>query len=151
MGVGSTVVGLTQCDEQELEACVQELRALYEAQSNPQTATAGNGPLRAEKKNSRLPNTTQYLFWHVLEHVLMAIKYLHKVSACALVVCNSLSRIYAIDSLLRMHAFNRCTSCINSLAASLQLNEAFRRLTISCSMAVDGRPTLVDFYRKRRC
>jgi len=47
---GPQMVGLTQCDEQELEACVQELRALYEAQSNPQTATAGNGPLRAVKK-----------------------------------------------------------------------------------------------------
>lgn len=49
---GPHMVLLTQCDEQELEACVQDLRALYEAQSNPQSATAGNpnGPLTAVKK-----------------------------------------------------------------------------------------------------
>jgi len=48
------MVTMTQCDEQELEACVQDLRALYEAgQSNqPPAATGnvGNSNLTAVKK-----------------------------------------------------------------------------------------------------
>lgn len=47
------MVSLTQCDEQELDACVQELLVLYEAQSSlPPAATGngGNGSLSAVKK-----------------------------------------------------------------------------------------------------
>jgi hypothetical protein len=49
---GPHMVLLTQCDEQELEACVQDLRVLYEAQSSspPTAANPGNGPLNAVKK-----------------------------------------------------------------------------------------------------
>jgi hypothetical protein len=52
------MVPLTQCDEEELESCVQELRMLYDAQSNPQPATTGNGsnaPLTAVKKKFQSP------------------------------------------------------------------------------------------------
>jgi hypothetical protein len=48
---GQHMVLLTQCDEQELEACVQDLRVLYEAQSSSApTGNPTNGPLNAVKK-----------------------------------------------------------------------------------------------------
>lgn len=50
---GPHMVLLTQCDEQELEACVYDLRVLYEAQSSSASTLVGNpgnGPLTAVKK-----------------------------------------------------------------------------------------------------
>jgi len=50
---GPLMVHLTQCDEEALDLCVQDLRMLYEAQSTPQNSATGNGtngPLTAVKK-----------------------------------------------------------------------------------------------------